>query len=57
MVIGCPICHNEISFKSAGKNEIEVVKLFDINTLLLGTIYGDQHFREYVEKEEAQFKK
>jgi hypothetical protein len=31
MVIGCPVCHNEITFKSAGKTDTEVVKLFDVN--------------------------
>lgn len=57
MVIGCPVCHNEISFRSAGKTEVEVFKLFDVNQQLLNQIYGDKHYRDYVEKEEAQFKK
>jgi len=32
MAINCPICHNDIKFKTAGKKEKEVMGLFEVNT-------------------------
>jgi hypothetical protein len=30
-VVSCPICHNEIEFKTKGKTDAEIIKLFEIN--------------------------
>jgi hypothetical protein len=42
MVVSCPICHNEIRFKSKGKSDKEILALFETNKVILKRIYGNK---------------
>ena len=54
-VVSCPICHNEIEFKTKNKNDAEIFKLFDMNQILLNRIYQSKDLVSYIQHEEAQF--
>lgn len=54
-VVSCPICHNEIEFKTKGKSEGEIMKLFEVNQALIKRIYENKDLLSYVQHEEEQF--
>eukprot|EP00347_Sterkiella_histriomuscorum_P008224 403345903 len=57
MMVSCPICHNEIVFATKGKNEQQIMNMFEVNQVLLDSIYTDQRFKDYLDQEEIQLKK
>ena len=56
MIVSCPICHNEIEFKTKGKSDNDVMKLFEVNNKILNNIYNNEDLLHYVQNEEETLK-